>query len=683
MKKLKKVYIDFEFNRVTSPTVNLVSAASHVPGEQPKKWWLHRDKKSQNILKEYLKGFDVVVGYSAVAEARSYFALGFNHIETLNFKWIDLFIEYRMITNSNDNLQWGKQLVDGKVKTVHKPRPKWERAEGETSAGFKATHSLAEATYKLLGEIRDTEHKKKMRDLIISDPDIFSEDEQEAILNYGVDDVVHLSRMEEKIFEHFCELVKNEKEYVEKYFEEACWRGNYSVHTAIMESVGYPVDVKKTKNFSAQVGNILHDCQTEINKLFPEIKPFRWNKKDQRFSLNQSSVVKWIESTPYAADWMKTEGGSLSLALDAFQRYYDFKHDYPLDSFGAQMVRYLKLKQSIYGFNSSPGSTRKNFWDSVGPDNRVRPYMNHYGAQSSRSQPGSSGFMFLKPAWMRALVRPAPGFAIAGIDWSSQEFLLSALESEDTEMIKAYLSGDVYLAFAKTAGMVPKNATKDSHKFERNLAKSTVLGISYLMTKFGLAIKLTQDTGKEFTEDDAQGLIDAFYETYPVFHSYQTETIPFIYSEAGFIKLNDGWYMFGDNDNFRSVFNVGIQGAGAAIMRKAVDMVVRQGVRVLFTLHDAIYIEYEVGQERQVEILNNCMRDATAWYYKNDSKEIQEYASMIRMDPFAWSDSYKKDSEMKVGDFKFPVSDIYLDERAQKDFLAFSKYFDDRAEDSL
>ncbi|OPZ24342.1 MAG: DNA polymerase I [bacterium ADurb.BinA186] len=261
---------------------------------------------------------------------------------------------------------------------------------------------------------------------------------------------------------------------------------------------------------------------------------------------------------------------------------------------------------------------------------------------------------------------------------------MSALESEDTEMIKAYLSGDVYLAFAKKSGMVPETATKESHKFERNLAKSTVLGISYLMTKFGLAIKLSQDTGKTFSEDDAQGLIDAFYETYPVFHSYQTETIPFIYSEAGFIRLNDGWFMFGDNDNFRSVFNVGIQGAGAAIMRKAVDMAVRKGLKVIFTLHDAIYIEYPVGQEHHVQILNDCMSLATADYYKNDSQEIQNYASMIRMDPFAWSDSYKKDSEILLpSGFEIPCSNLYIDERAAKDYESFSKYFEDRAEDSL
>jgi hypothetical protein len=97
------------------------------------------------------------MGYACVAEARAFYSLGLN---PLNFKWIDLFLEYRMLSNHNDRMNWGKQLVDGKVKFFAKPKNKWDREGSEDSGpSFKPTHSLAEATYKLTGEIRDTKEK--------------------------------------------------------------------------------------------------------------------------------------------------------------------------------------------------------------------------------------------------------------------------------------------------------------------------------------------------------------------------------------------------------------------------------------------------------------------------------------------------------------------------------------------
>src|SRR5690606_11263730 len=130
------------------------------------------------------------------------------------------------------------------------------------------------------------------------------------------------------------------------------------------------------------------------------------------------------------------------------------------------------------GFSESNGE-RKGFWDSVGKDGRVRPYMHIYGAQSSRSQPAANGFMFLKPAWMRSLVEPAKGKFIAGVDYGQQEFFLSGLVSGDRSMIAAYLSGDPYMYGAKLAGAIPKNGTREQYKIERDLFKNTYLGILF------------------------------------------------------------------------------------------------------------------------------------------------------------------------------------------------------------
>ena len=667
--KRKSCYTDFEFNRIVHPQVNLVSGAIFDPTTKYKKnYWLHNDKKAQARAKADYERFDLIIAFSAIAECRSFLALG---LDPLKFDWIDLFLEYRCLTNHNDNLQWGKQLVNGKVKNTRKPRPKWQREEGEEAAGFRATHSLAEATYKLTGQIRDTEHKDKMRELIISDPEFFSVKQREEIMKYGMQDVVFLPLMWKRIKEEYFKLDPSLTE--EQLIKDAILRGRFAAHTSIMEAKGYPINVEKTKNFSSQVGNILFDIQREINELFPKIKPFKWDRRDNRFTWNQKITREWIENeTPHAKDWMKTDTGALSLSLEAFERYFDFKHNYPKNNFGAQIVRFLKLKQSIYGFVPSAKEGKKTFWDSVGPDGRVRPYTNIYGSQASRSQPSSTGFMFLKPAWMRALVEPAPGMAMGGIDYGSEEYYIQALLSGDQNMIKAYLSGDVYLAFAKDAGIVPSTATKESHKKERDTAKATVLAISYLMSKYGLAIKLTQDSGEEWDEDMSQEMIDLFYEAYPLLKEFQ-DWIVQDYQDNGFLRLPCGWYVFGDNENHRSVTNAPSQGFGASVLRKAVDLAVARGLYVCFTLHDALYIEFKKGEEYKMEILRDCMREAFQFYFPKEDKEL---AGKIKLDPFIWGPDYKPDSEIKLkSGYVVPCSNLYIDSRSQVDYDAFSKYF--------
>ena len=662
------LFLDFEFNRISEEKVNLVSCVTYDPAKRETiTFWLHNSNLEKIRLRKHLKNYETIIGYACVAEARSFYSLDLN---PLDFKWIDLFLEYRMITNHNDKLNWGKQLVDGKVKFVSKPKPKYERTEEDAKTGFKPTHSLAEATYKLTGEIRDTVEKDESRKLIISNPDSFTEAEKQRILAYNKEDVEFLPSILDSIISEYDGLVDNAD--WEEYFNDALLRGRYSAHTAIMESVGYPIDLEATKNFSSKIPSILSECQADINSQFKnDFYPFKWNHKTYNYSWNQKAAREWINQQGLTEKWMRTEKDQISLSLEAWERHFQFKHDYPLGNFGAQMLRYLKLKQSLYGF-SSKGNSKKNFWDSVGSDGRVRPYMNIYGAQSGRSQPAATGFMFLKPAWMRALVQASPGKYIAGIDYGQQEFFIAALLSKDENMIKAYLSGDPYLYMAKQAGTIPEIGTRESHSAERDLMKSTTLGILFGMTKYGLSIKLTADSGKEFTEEDAEELINTFEDLFPDFTEWRKEVLR-DYEDGYAIKIQDGWVMWTDNPNPRSVTNVPVQGGGAAIMRKAVDLAVAAGCTVIFTLHDAIYIEASMENIGHIHKLNEAMRDGFANLFEG-SKYYNE-AKQIKLDPKAWGPDFPDEGYINVKGIKVPVSKIHLDKRAINDYKKFSKFF--------
>ena len=54
----------------------------------------------------------------------------------------------------------------------------------------------------------------------------------------------------------------------------------------------------------------------------------------------------------------------------------------------------------------------------VGPDGRNRVMLSPFGASSGRNTPPSTGFIFGPSTWLRSLIKPAEGRALAYIDWS-------------------------------------------------------------------------------------------------------------------------------------------------------------------------------------------------------------------------------------------------------------------------
>jgi len=680
------IYLDSEYCNTTEELVTPVCCSLFCSKTlKTEEFWVLDEPLELEDLKQFVlkNKNEIFFSYNAVAEGRFFQSIGLNPVD---FKWIDGFLEYRLITNHNDKMMFGEQLVEGKIKNTRRPPPKWERSEGEKLGSFKPTHSLAEATFKLCQVVRDTDHKNNMRDILISGDKSEITKNKKAIMDYCTEDTIFLPKIYLATRKEYDRLVKNPLEK-SKYIEQALLRGSYSALTANMERRGYPVNIEKTKNFSSSVMPLLDECQREINSYFPEIKPFVFDKKDGKFKWNQSGTRAWLANNVDTKKWLKTDSYKpalrntprgetlditryLSLSLDAFTNVFDYKHSYPKDNFGAQMVRYLKLKQNLNGFVKSPN--KRTFWDSVGSDGRVRCYFNIFGSQASRSQPGSTAFLFLKPAWMRSLCESKKGKAIASYDFSSEEFLISALVSKDKNMVSSYRAGDIYLEFAKLAGAVPKNGKKEDYKKERNLFKATTLGVSYLMSAVGLSAKLTEDTGEFVSEEKAQELIDLFYSSYPDFAQWQQDTIKKYCDFKEYLSLPDGWKLFPDNDNYRSAVNFSIQGYGASILRKAVELCEARGLEVILTLHDALYIEYDSFDFKAIDTFHDCMKEAFVFYFSD-----KESASIIRLDGYTWSPDYQEDSTIITPQGKeIGCSSIYIDERSESEYKQFSKYFD-------
>jgi hypothetical protein len=620
----------------------------------------------------------VFVAYAVTAEAGSFYSADVNPVD---FCWIDLYLEYAAILN-HSHFMYGKHLIDGKVQITFRPK------YGESGKNHKKPEkNLASCCYKMLGEFVDTEEKDEVRDIIIRGNYEEIEENKERILDYNASDIYYLPKLL-KVMRNWYSVgawgdSKGNRWYnateLLKLDDEMLLRGDYAARTAIMEREGYPIDLQKTRNFSNSVKSILNEMSRDINSQFPNNPPFLFDRRSGRFTMHQRACRDFIDSTHHAENWRKTDGGKKekiehSLSLEAWEDFFSYRHSYPRNNYGAQIVRFLKTKQSLNGFMPKMNKTKKDklFWDSVDDGGFVHPYMNIYGSQSARSQPSATSFIPLKAAWMRALIVPPKGKAIGSIDYKSQEFLLQALLSGDMKMVAAYFSGDVYVHFGKSCGMIPKDGTKESHPHERQICKSTLLGIGYSMTSTGLSIKLTQDTGKTVTKAEAQKFIDLFNRTYPVYAKWKKEFFK-QYQKNKFYKLPCGWPLFGHNDNERSVTNVPVQGIAASIMRKAVSLAQDRGLQVIFTLHDALYIMYPIHEYENIAILAECMLEAVVHYFPN----VPE-AKLMGLDAETWSPEYKdiNGTFVSCGILKkIKVEEIHIDDRAVDDYEKFKKYF--------
>lgn len=650
----KLAYLDFEYNRSSEKLMNVVCGSVMVDNVAHN-FWTNNGCLSNIVpfLSILQRNGYTLVAFAAEAEASSLISLG---IDPLKFKWIDLQLEVKMLYNHNNALSTGKHLVRGKETYI---RPFSEKPQT----------NLASSLYKFCNIKIDTDHKDEMRDIIISQDNDKIEANQQAIMDYCASDVKHLPKLLDSIMGHYIKLM-NPKEKA-KLKDEILLRGEYSARTAVMVRHGTPINMVWARNLADNVPIALTECIQDINSQFTAIKPFKFEKKSSKYVMDTKVLRDWIKAQKFP-NWQLTETRQVSLALEAWEDHFNFRHEFPRGNLGAQMVRFFKLRQSLNSFNFKEGQKESTFFDYVGADGYSRPYMNHYGAQSSRTQPKSSGFLFLKSAWMRSLCQPPKGYAIGGIDYSSQEFLLGAVCSRDAKMIEAYKDGDVYLYYGKGIGLIPKDGTKLTHGAERDLCKSTVLGLSYLMTKVGLAKKLTADTGRFVSEDEAETLVQKYDALFSVFSSWRESVISH-YQIARKIQLPDGWTMFGDNSSFRSAANMPLQGAGATIMRKAVALAQDAGLNIIFTLHDALYImETSDKIADAMDLLAKCMKEAFMFYFEADQKQS---ASLIRLDGKVWGQDMQEGELITKSNFKLESSKYHIDKRARSEYDQFSRFF--------
>jgi DNA polymerase I-like protein with 3'-5' exonuclease and polymerase domains len=196
---------------------------------------------------------------------------------------------------------------------------------------------------------------------------------------------------------------------------------------------------------------------------------------------------------------------------------------------------------------------------------------------------------------------------VAYVDWEQQEFGIAAALSGDTAMMVAYRSGDPYLAFAKQAGAVPHDATKQTHGPIRDAFKACVLAVQYGMGDVSLAQRIGQCPAR------ARELLALHRQTYPAYWRWSESAVNHAML-LGFLPTVFGWRVHvGREANARSLANFPMQANGAEMLRLACCLATERGISVCAPVHDALLIEGDVdGIEAVVTATREAMREASA-----------------------------------------------------------------------
>ena len=404
--------------------------------------------------------------------------------------------------------------------------------------------------------------KDSMRQLAIRGGP-FTDGEREALLAYCAEDVTALARLLPMMVPRID-------------LGRSLLRGRYAWAVAAMEHRGIPLDVPTFEHLKTRWLAVQSALVAEV---------------DQRYHVFEGTTFKRNRFARYLVErgipWPMLESGQLDLSDDTFR----------------SQAKAHPAVAELRELRSALGQMRLFENLDIGPDGRNRTSIAPFRARTGRNQPSNAKFIFGPSRWLRSLIRPEPGMAVAYLDYISQEIAVGAALSEDAAMLEAYSSGDFYLSFAKQAGAVPADATKATHGEARSLFKAAALAVMYGMGPESLAQRIGKPTAA------AAELLALHRRTYPQFWRWSQAAVDRA-TLTGRIQTVFGWPLrVGPSTdparpaaNPRALSNFPVQGNAAEMLRLACCLLVERGIGLCAPVHDAVMVEGPTDQIEDVVI---------------------------------------------------------------------------------
>ena len=400
----------------------------------------------------------------------------------------------------------------------------------------------------------------------------FTPEEREMILKYAGSDVDILALLFERLEPRLD-------------YGRALYRGNWSWVSAIMENNGVPINGPLFRQIANPVAwGMMRDA------LVPELDRTGAYAKhnDGTYHFNFDRFGDYLKGEGIA--WPLTEDGRLSTNCKTFEDMS--KGHAQLEDL--RQLRHIRDKMRSVDL-------------AVGADDRNRTVLWPYKAKSGRTQPAASKWAFSPAVWMRNLIQPGEGKAIAYLDYSSMEFLIGAAKSRDPLMLRFY-ENDPYLSFAKHVGAAPSWATKKTHGELRDRYKTGLLAIQYGVAAFTLAAKLG------VSQVAAQAMIDQHHELFSTYWAWAEDWLAWAL-DHGIMWTHFDWQcVVGDVElKTRTIINWPVQSVGGDILRLACVWATKRGLKLCAPVHDAILLESTIDRiDRDVALLRDIMGRASS-----------------------------------------------------------------------
>jgi hypothetical protein len=353
-----------------------------------------------------------------------------------------------------------------------------------------------------------------------------------------------------------------------KAFGQAMQRGDYMKALPYMERRGVPLDVTALANLRGR---------------WQEIEKALIARVDGAFGVHDGEHFDTLAFERYLSrsgiTWPRFPDGRPRLDRDTFK----------------DMATACPCLAPLHELRATLAQMRD--WRlSVGRDGRNRCLLSPFGAKTGRNTPSASEFIFALATWLRSLIRPEPGTALAYLDYEQQEFGIAAALSGDRNMMDAYRSGDPYLAFAMLAGAVPPGATKDTHGPTRDQFKTCALGIQYAMGAEALAHRLNESPSR------GRELLRLHRQTFPGYWRWSESCVSYAMLHLH-LAANYGWRVHvSPATRATSLRNFLLQANGAEMLRLACILAAERRLPVCILaaerrlpvccpVHDALLVE--------------------------------------------------------------------------------------------
>jgi DNA polymerase I len=406
----------------------------------------------------------------------------------------------------------------------------------------------------------------------------FSQEEQEQISDYIAGDVHDLHRL-------LLEMLP----YID--LPIALHRGEAVAALARSEHIGVPIDMLISQLADQKTWREIRDSMVplvDVHGIYVQDKAgWHWNNaRFEQWTVEQG--INWPRKEETSKlDMRKKTFESMAKAWPQVEPLRQLRHI-------RDKLRTIKL--------------------SVGSDGRNRTVLWPFSSKTSRTQPQAKHWIFSPAVWLRHLIRPEPGRALAYLDYSSMEFLGAAALSDGhsgptNPMLDLYRSGDPYLNFGKIIGLIPPDATRKTPGIEaiRERLKLLCLGTQYGMQVATMATRLgVSELEAHVMLQHHRGLFSQYW--------HWSEDWLHRALDSGTMRTVFGWQCATGITEFseRSIRNWPVQSTCADLFRLAYVWGTRHGLTLIAPVHDAVLLESSEDRiEQDAALMQEIMRRAS------------------------------------------------------------------------